>query len=496
MTSIDRSSPLPIYYQLKALIQEQISCGLWLPGDRIPTERELCQMHAISRSPVRQALSELAHQGLLVRRPGLGTFVAEYVPVDACHETAIQMMCSDPQWSVVLDTASSVWNEEHPDRLIAFEVSLVRHDQFYDLLSTAVGGGTAPDLAMVDVVWVAGLANSGFLYALEDLDSPWSRPEFGQDLHSVFVDANSLDGRLYGFPVKADASLLWYRKDWFAREGLAPPRDWDELLDVAAHFLQTQVQERYALTYPLAFPAGTAGGEATVYNLMPFVWSAGGDIFDPERACVTLDAPATRRALRFLRDLVHLHRVASPDVVGYGHDTSARLFAQGKVAMALGGSYEAEIIRAATRWSNEEFSQRVGAVAPPAAPGRPPISTVGGTSYVILRQSERPALVKDVVELATDPEVIGNLYHARWQNLPSPAFNALQDSYVDSLLTRVSGMIASGRARPSIPEYVKVSRQLQSMFEAVISGGEPADDTVPRTARFISVIVELPCRPV
>jgi hypothetical protein len=32
------------------------------------------------------------------------------------------------------------------------------------------------------------------------------------------------------------------------------------------------------------------------------------------------------------------------------------------------------------------------------------------------------------------------------------------------------------------------------MFEAVISGGEPADDIVPRTAGFIGVIVELPCQ--
>ncbi|MGD9002517.1 MAG: extracellular solute-binding protein [Anaerolineae bacterium] len=494
MTSIDRSSPLPIYYQLKALVQEQIACGLWRPGDRIPTERELCQIHAISRSPVRQALSELAHEGVLVRRPGLGTFVADHVSAESCHETPIRMMCSDPHWSAVIEHVSSVWRAEHPDHGIAFEVDLVPHDQFYDLLSTAVGSGTAPDLAMVDGVWVAGLAKSGFLYALEDLDSPWSHPELGQDLHSVFVDANSLDERLYGLPVKADTSLLWYRKDWFAQEGLTPPQGWDDLRDVAAHFLQSEVQERYDLAYPLAFPAGTAGGEATVYNLMPFVWSAGGDIFDAEASCVTLDALATRHALRYLRDLVHRYSVSSPGVVGYGHDTSARLFAEGRVAMALGGSYEAEDIRAATHWSKEEFSERVDAVAPPAAPGQASVSTVGGTSYVILRQCERPALVTDVLRLATDPDVIGDLYRTTRQSLPDSSFNAMLGTDADPLLTRISGMIASGRARPSIPEYVKVSRQLQRMFQAAISGGEPVDDIVARTAKFIGVIAELPCQ--
>jgi ABC-type glycerol-3-phosphate transport system substrate-binding protein len=492
--TIDRSSPVPIYHQLKALIQDQIACGLWRPGDRIPTERELCQTYAISRSPVRQALSELAHQGMLVRRPGLGTFVADHSSANSCDETPIRMMCSDPHWSAVLEHVSSIWNREHGDQRIAFEVDLVPHDQFYDLLSAAVGGGTAPDLAMVDVVWVAGLADSGFLYALEDLDSPWSHFGFGQDLHSVSVDANSLDERLYGLPVKADASLLWYRKDWFAEEGLMPPEEWDSLLDVATHFLRLEVRERYGLAHALAFAGGTAGGEATVYNMMPFVWSAGGDIFDPQASCVTLDAPATRSALRFLRELVQCYHVSPPEVTGYRHDTSARLFAEGKVAMALGGSYEAEIIQETAHWSNEEFAQWVGAVAPPAAPGQEPVSTVGGTSYVILRQCARPALVMDVLRLATDPHVIGDLYRSMRQNLPNPSFNAVQGPNAGSLLTQVSQMIAAGRARPSIPEYVKVSRQLQRMFEVGISGREPVDDIVSRTARFIGVVAELPCR--
>ena len=494
MTLVDRSSPLPIYYQLKVLIQDQINSGLWRPGDRIPTEGELCQTHGISRSPVRQALSELAREGVLVRRPGLGTFVTDNVTVNDCCVTAIRMMCSDPHWSTVVEHVTSLWNLAHPDREIAFDINPVQHDQFYDLLGAAVGSGTAPDLAMVDTVWVAGLADSGFLYALEELDSPWSRAEFGRDLHPVFVDANSLDGRLYGLPVKVDASLLWYRKDWFADEGLTPPQDWIDLLDVATHFLRSEVQGRYQFAHPLAFPAGVHGGEATVYNLMPFVWSTGGGVFDLDAACVTLDAPATRRSLQFLRELVHAHRVSPPDVVSYGHDTTARLLAQGKVAMAFGGSYEAEIIRAVTQSNQEEFSTRFDAVAPPAAPGGRSVSTVGGTSYVILRQCERPTLVMDVLKLATDPDVIGKLYRTARQILPYPSRGSMPGPGPDPLLTKVSQMVASGRARPSIPEYVKVSRQLQRMFETAISSAEPIDDIVQRTSEFIGVIADLPCR--
>jgi len=57
----------------------------------------------------------------------------------------------------------------------------------------------------------------------------------------------------------------------------------------------------------------------------------------------------------------------------------------------------------------------------------------------------------------------------------------------------VAEMIAFGRVRPSMPDYVKVSRQLQVMFEAVISTSTPVEDIVHRTAEFISVISECPC---
>jgi multiple sugar transport system substrate-binding protein len=500
VATIDRNSPIPIYHQLKTLIREQIESGTWRPGDRIPTEQELCQSYNISRSPVRQALNELAYERLVVRRPGLGTFVNSRASADPSPSTPIQMMSSDPYWSRVLDQVSNVWNTEHPNQKITFQINQVDHNRFYDLLSTAVGSGAAPDVAMVDCVWVADLAQSGFLYPLEDgdqdLGSRWDYAEFVKDLYPAFVEANSLDGRLYGLPFKADASLLWYRKDWFDQEGLNPPQDWDDLLETASHFLQPQVQEQYGLAYPLAFPGGTAGGEATVYNLMPFVWSAGGGLFDAESGNVALDGPGTRRALQFVRELVTRHRVSPPDVVNYRWDTAPRLFASGKVAMALGGSYESDIVLDVSGWTDTELVQQVGCVAPPAAPGSQSVSTVGGISYVILRQSQCPALVMDVLRVAISSSIIGDLYCSMQQNSPCPSFSDLISLKAEPLLAQTSRMIASGRARPSIPEYVKVSRQLQAMFEAVISSPTPVDEIVQRTTEYVSVISERPYQPV
>ncbi len=73
--SLDRSSPLPLYYQLRNAILEQIESGILAPGDTLPTERELIDRYRVSRITVRQALSSLMADGLLYRQRGLGTFV-------------------------------------------------------------------------------------------------------------------------------------------------------------------------------------------------------------------------------------------------------------------------------------------------------------------------------------------------------------------------------------------------------------------------------------
>jgi GntR family transcriptional regulator len=50
--------------------------GAWKPGDRVPGDLELCSELGISRTTIRQALAEMAHEGWVVRERGRGTFVA------------------------------------------------------------------------------------------------------------------------------------------------------------------------------------------------------------------------------------------------------------------------------------------------------------------------------------------------------------------------------------------------------------------------------------
>jgi len=75
--ALSKDSPVPLYFQLKELLRQEVESGRWQPGQQIPSEPELCEAFGISRTVVRQALRELEYQGLLYREQGKGTFVAQ-----------------------------------------------------------------------------------------------------------------------------------------------------------------------------------------------------------------------------------------------------------------------------------------------------------------------------------------------------------------------------------------------------------------------------------
>jgi GntR family transcriptional regulator len=73
--TLDRNSPVPLYYQLAQFIEHAITTGDLAPGDRLENELSLTSRLGLSRPTARQAIQELVNKGLLVRKRGVGTQV-------------------------------------------------------------------------------------------------------------------------------------------------------------------------------------------------------------------------------------------------------------------------------------------------------------------------------------------------------------------------------------------------------------------------------------
>ena len=72
-----KKEAIPLYYQLETILRKRISSGELARGDLLPSEEALAKEYNLSRITVRQALSSLESDGLIVRKRGKGTFVSK-----------------------------------------------------------------------------------------------------------------------------------------------------------------------------------------------------------------------------------------------------------------------------------------------------------------------------------------------------------------------------------------------------------------------------------
>jgi DNA-binding transcriptional regulator YhcF (GntR family) len=80
---VDAGSGVPIYRQLVGQVRREVMLGRLRPGAQLPTLREVVDALAINPNTVAKAYAEMEHEGLVVRRQGMGTFVSAAPPTVA-----------------------------------------------------------------------------------------------------------------------------------------------------------------------------------------------------------------------------------------------------------------------------------------------------------------------------------------------------------------------------------------------------------------------------
>lgn len=121
------ATSLPVYHQVHLVLSQRIREGLYPPGERFPSEFELAAKFNVSRVTVRRALAQLEEDGLIVRRRGAGTFVAER-NVDARGPIAGEV---DNLITIGMETET---------RLIAYGVAVNAPPQAFSALDIEPGG--------------------------------------------------------------------------------------------------------------------------------------------------------------------------------------------------------------------------------------------------------------------------------------------------------------------------------------------------------------------
>jgi multiple sugar transport system substrate-binding protein len=468
--------PIPPYFQLKTLLLDAILGGEYRPGDRLPTEHELCRRYGISRTPVSRALSELAEEGVLVRQRRNGTFVNPHWLRRPQGRAEVRIVVPEGPWESMIRSAAT-------STAVGVSVVTVPRPSLHQFLTHAVAEGQAPDLALLDSVWLPEFAEAGFLHALEDVDERWIRQEHELDFLAPLVTANRYGGRTYAVSAFADVVGLWYRREEVELDPQVEPlRTWSELRATAG------LLARRGLRHPVVMPGGSKGGETTSYCLIALLASNGASVLGAHG--VTLSCRATEQVLRFVRSLIE-NGLMSEDVVGYEWNRSARLLADGDAALSIGGSYEALALAERLGVPLEELWSRIGFVAVPAGPRGAQASLTGTMVYGIFRQAAQPKLAMRLLEQVVSPEVLAGIALATGRIPPRRSAVELVAPALP-FVERTVAMLDRAVTRPATPLYPRVSAQLQSMLETVLTGRLGPARAARRAAEHIGAITGLP----
>ena len=472
--SIDRNQPIPIYFQLKTRLLEEILAGAYGPDDRLPTEHELCERYGVSRTPVTRALTELANEGVIIRHRRRGSFINPHWQ-HRPPSPEIRLLLPEGPWESLVRSATPAD--------VNLSIATVPLARLHEVVQRAVGEGRAPDIALVDSVWVPELATAGFLWPLEDLDPDWVELEYVADFLEPLAKVNSYQGKSYAVQAEADVAGLWARRDHLNEMDASAPADWESLARLVEKLAVSPSTPRY----PFVFPGGSRGGETTTYCLLAFLASNGVRVITGD--AITLDDRRTVQAMRFLRGLID-RGLISPEVVSYEWDRPIRMLAAGEASLSFGGSYEGRTLAEMTGVSLGELTEHFLFHPIPAGPEGSPASLAGGMAYVIFRQAPDPKQAMQVLQHLLDRKPLIEMARDTGQ-IPPRRGAAIKVGNEVPFLADTSAMLQYAVVRPATPFHSRVSVQLQAMLEGVLTGRFGAAAAVERTAELLGAITGL-----
>ena len=196
------------------------------------------------------------------------------------------------------------------------------------ILSTALAGGTGPDLMMVRAYGgMENVASAGYLEPLSTETIP-ALADFADT--ALAAETMRSDQKLYAVPFASQTQLVVYNKGIFDANGITEPQTWDELLAAAKKLKDAGI---------MPFANGTATAwqnETIVFDLTSSIMGKG---FYDDLIAGKADFTDARfvEALTALKDITQYF----PDgFIGLDYPSAQQLFSSGMAAMFAGGSYE------------------------------------------------------------------------------------------------------------------------------------------------------------
>lgn len=336
----------------------------------------------------------------------------------------------------------------------------VPYDDLHQKLITAVAGDQLPDLVRADIGWVPELANLGVLAPLST-DMP-DFQKLADNTYSGSLATNKWKDAYYGLPLDTNTRVMLYNQDALTKAGVKVPTTVDDLVADAPAL-------KAAGSY--AFADNGAGG----WNMLPWIWSAGGDITNPDvtEASGFLNSPKTIAGVQKLVDMEKAGYL--PDIIlgGEGGLATSDGLASGQYATILDGPWMYPI------FASQYPDFKLNASQVPSGAGGS-VSVVGGEDVVLTQSSTNKAAAAEFMRylLSDDAQLamakVGQMSVLKSIGDKLTGINAYYAPFVEQLKT--------AKPRPVTPAWSQIDSILQDEIRAAIRGEKTVKDALDSAA--------------
>lgn len=311
-----------------------------------------------------------------------------------------------PKIETPLQLATALWNKEHPKQPVKLVLNqAIPFSSFLAKLTTAFVAHNPPDIAYGASGWPFPEARGGYLAAINHLTPSWVQSVYDRSVYpSLRAQMPVIHGNIYALPTQSGGiDGLWYRKDWFRANHLPVPNTWASLLHDAKFFAQPQTAHKYHLVAPFMIAASATQPMQTGYEGLGFIYAAGGHLIDHGR--VTVNSPATVKALTFLRSLRTqglLPRVALTTTATSG----VALLAKGKLPMAIDGTWQYIALQQDANLTSAQMQKDFAWIPFPRMNNHSnSITSTTGANNLMIAKSPVDTLAAKIVELSLSPTI-------------------------------------------------------------------------------------------
>ena len=365
-----------------------------------------------------------------------------------------------------------------------FDGLMLRDQEFTDLTGIELEWTFIPFGSLQEKMNAEGIAANGAFDVVNYLDS-WGPPNsywlqpidawLERDGISMsrypeaFARSAQFEGQTLGFPLRAHAQLLFYRKDLIPN----PPSSWEELIAVGKKLKQDNPE-----VAPLALYYNNDGNRQNLFIWINFLWAAGADIFNDDWSAAW-DSEAALQATEDYIALHTTHAVTNPNSVAFNEPDARQSFMQGKSAMipvwwwAYSGFHNPD--------SSTLSKDQVGFAGMPTYQGRTKTYAISmpfsvsqysrnqEAAWEFLKWLSNPAMDKaNATERSVGGKTIINNVVTHISSLTDAEVNAANDG----IQAAAWDSLKESDIMPQIPEWPEVGDILSAAIAQAAAGGD------------------------